>query len=187
MQKSKNQKSHPQTDKTREVTIAAWVIVFVAVVSYTYTAHTFNWWPFLEVSKSGNESSQTPSNPSQASSNGSSSNNSKTPSQYENPNSHDSITSITGVINYQSVLNNQLAIRLTIDQSITSGTCALTLTHQAGSATVSRTAPIIINPSSSTCEGFDIPLSELRSGSWDILIKLTGDNKSGEIKGQVTI
>ena len=106
-----------------------------------------------------------------------------TPS-YEGENTNTSQT-LTGVINYAGVANDILMIRTTINQALSSGTCRLALSN--GSATVTRDSNIALNPSSSTCEGFDVPISELGSGNWTITITVTSDNRSGELKGNVTI
>lgn len=94
---------------------------------------------------------------------------------------------LTGVINYKSIVGNNLVIRVTIDQAIGSGACTLSLTNSSG-AKVTKSADISANPSSSTCQGFDIPISELGSGTWKIVIDLTDNgNKSGTISGEITI
>lgn len=94
---------------------------------------------------------------------------------------------ITGVINYKSVAGSNLVLRTTINQTISSGTCSLALTNQNTSASITRTANIAANPSSASCEGFNIPLSELSSGTWNIEVTVTSGNKTGILKDSVTI
>lgn len=106
-----------------------------------------------------------------------------TPS-YEGENTNTSQT-LTGVINYAGITNGTLMIRTTINQALSSGTCQLTLSN--GSKTVTRSSNIAQNPSSSTCEGFDLPTSELGSGNWTITITVTSGDRTGELKGNVTI
>ncbi len=110
--------------------------------------------------------------------------NDKTPHQYEgtNPNTLDHIT---GVITYAGVLDSDLSVSATIDQYLSTGTCELILTNNG--KTVSRTADIIANPSSSTCDGFRVPLGELGSGTWTINLKLTSGDKNGIITGEVNL
>lgn len=103
---------------------------------------------------------------------------------YEGNNTNTS-ESLTGVINYSGVSDGNLIIRTTINQAISSGSCRLTLT--SGSKTVTRDSGIVSNPSSASCEGFDIPTSELGSGNWNITITITDGNRSGELKGSVTV
>lgn len=108
----------------------------------------------------------------------------ETPKQYEgdNPNTD---KSLTGIINYKSVADGNLTLRVTIDQSLTSGTCSLKLTSTG--KMVTRSAPVITNPSSSTCEGFSVPVSELSSGQWAIEITVTSGSRTGTFKDKVTI
>lgn len=101
--------------------------------------------------------------------------------------SANSNSKLTGILNYKAVTDNNLVLRVTIDQTISSGTCALTLTDSSGGRVVTRSAGIIQNPSSSTCEGFNVPVSELGSGTWKIEVGVNGDNKTGAITGEVTI
>ena len=107
-----------------------------------------------------------------------------TPKQYEGDSPNTS-NSLTGVINYKSVVDGNLTLRVTIDQSLTSGTCSLKLT--SAGKTVTRSASIITNPSSSTCEGFSVPVSELSSGQWTIEITVTSGGRTGTFKDKVTI
>lgn len=86
--------------------------------------------------------------------------------------------SITGVFNSKSVSNGILVIRVTFNQLLRTGACDLTLTNTAGK-TVTKTANVIANPSSSSCMGFDIPVSELGNGEWNIQLKV----KSGDLNG----
>ena len=39
----------------------------------------------------------------------------------------------------------------------------------------------------STCEGFDVPVSELDSGLYQIVINLDADGKTGAIKGEAKV
>lgn len=107
-----------------------------------------------------------------------------TPTQYEGTNPNND-TELSGFINYKNVTSNQLSIRITINQLLNTGTCDLTLTN--GSKSFAQTADIIENPSSSTCKGFDIPLSRLSSGKWQININIKSNGKAGIITGEVSI
>lgn len=72
--------------------------------------------------------------------------------------------------------NDQLQIR-TLIHSIQAGTCTLTLS--SGGQTITRSAETQSMASSSTCMGFDIPLSELTTGEWTITINYQGADLSG--------
>jgi cytoskeletal protein RodZ len=79
-----------------------------------------------------------------------------------------------------------LQVRTQIDIVADSGTCTLTLT-KAGSATITQTAGIQSFASISTCKGFDIPLSQLSSGIWNIALHFSGNNTIGDTSRTITI
>jgi len=106
------------------------------------------------------------------------------PKQYEGDNPNKSST-LTGVVSYKSVSGGILVIRTTINQTLSSGKCQLTLSN--GSKTVSRSSDLVMNPSSSSCNGFDVPTAELGSGNWNIEIKVSSGNRTGVIKDSVRI
>lgn len=107
----------------------------------------------------------------------------KTPLQYEGSNPNTS-GELTGFINYNSISGDKLLIRATIDQFI-SGTCDLVMT--ANGKTVTRSVNIVNTPTASVCDGFDIPVAELSSGTWQINIKLTSGDKTGTITGEASL
>jgi len=49
-----------------------------------------------------------------------------------------------------------------------------------------QTVSIISNPSSGSCEGFDIPLSGIPSGDLNIKIEVNANQKTGLIEGRIT-
>lgn len=106
--------------------------------------------------------------------------------QYQGDSVNNSPT-LTGIINYSSVVDNVAMIRVTIDQIVSSGTCKLELKNTSLGKIITKNANIAQNPSSATCEGFDVPTSELGSGTWNIEITIQGDNKTGVIRGEITV
>lgn len=106
--------------------------------------------------------------------------------QHDGPTDNDG-SPLTGVLNYAAVSGDTLSIRTTIYQSLGAGTCTLTLTHNETKKTVQKTAKVIPNPSSSTCNGFDLTTTGLSKGLWSISIKIDGEGKSGTITGDVNI
>lgn len=110
----------------------------------------------------------------------------QTPSQYDgdDPNKLDEIT---GYISYSAVNYDNYNIRLTINQYLTSGSCELALTSADGQV-ITKTAPVVASASTSTCQGFDIPLSELSSSnSWQISINISAEYKKGTITGDISL
>lgn len=96
-------------------------------------------------------------------------------------------SSLTGVINYKSVVGENLSIRITIYQLVNNGSCNLVLARNSDQKRVTKSAEIIQNPSSATCKGFEIPISELGAGKWTISVIITSGEKTGEIKDEVTL
>ena len=77
-------------------------------------------------------------------------------------------------------------IRVNINQFLKlPGTCKLTVTS-ASTVVYTQTVSIISNPSSGSCEGFDIPLSSIPSGNLNIKIEVNANQKTGLIEGRIT-
>lgn len=100
---------------------------------------------------------------------------------------------ITGQIDYRSLARDTLQIRTTINESLSDGTCSLTLTGPNGQE-YKTTSRIMSNSSStSTCNGFDIDMNqiekddELRAGKWTITIDLSSVDRTGQIVGDITM
>lgn len=100
----------------------------------------------------------------------------------EDPNQ---LESLTGNLTTNRVSNGKLILRVNINQYLSTGICTLTLT--SGGNVITKTANIVAVASTSTCEGFDIPVSELSSGSWQININIKSGDKSGTIIGEQNI
>jgi len=77
----------------------------------------------------------------------------------------------------KSVSGGMLRIRVQIDQNISSGTCALTI------GGYSKEVPVIAEPQSASCQGFDVPVGEYSGNSFVITVKSGG--KSGSVSGVV--
>lgn len=92
---------------------------------------------------------------------------------------------LSSSISHQAVTNGQLILRTTIDQVVASGSCTLILKNS--NRTVTKNAPIIQNPSSSSCAGFNIPLAELGTGKWLISIQITSGNQKNIITSSIIL
>lgn len=109
----------------------------------------------------------------------------KTPVQNdgEDPNTKEYIT---GALTMAEVSGDTLRIRANIDQYLASGTCTLNMYSDFNTA-FSDSAAIIPLASNSTCEGFDIPVSNFASGHWHIVINLTSGDKIGTVTGEINL
>ena len=101
----------------------------------------------------------------------------------EDPNKSDDLT---GVITYAGVNNGTLTIRTNIDQYLSEGTCELILERDNATIYSSR-VDIWADVSTSTCKGYDVPVSELGGGNVQIIINLTSDDRTGAIRGEVEV
>ncbi len=174
----------------KTILIALPIAIAVLIVGWVLYAYTSSSWPFTAPaptttnSQTDANSNDTDTNRKTTTEDPDDSGPSKSPPQYEGPDPNTE-ASLTGFVSYSSVVDGSLLIRVTIDQALNSGTCELTLSR--GNASITKTSNIVANPSSSTCNGFDVSTSELNSGTWTILIHITSGSKTGTISGETTI
>lgn len=105
--------------------------------------------------------------------------------QYDGEDPNNS-TELTGVLTHAEVSNGSLVIRVNIDQYLERGSCILAL-RRGGANIYSDNANIISAASTSTCEGFNIPVSSLGEGKTNIIIYISSGEKHGEITGEVEL
>ena len=101
----------------------------------------------------------------------------------EDPNASESLT---GVITYSSINDGVFTLRVNIDQYLTEGVCNIYLT-QNETTLYSSSAAIIDAASTSTCEGFDIDITDEMSGDIQILIDIISGDRVGQITGGVSL
>lgn len=105
--------------------------------------------------------------------------------QYEgnNPNEADKLS---GTVTYAAVNGDALMIRTNIDQYLTSGECELILS-QGDAVIYTDEAAIIGDVSTAICQGFDVPLNQIRRGNIQITVNLNSDGRRGVVRGEVNI
>lgn len=101
----------------------------------------------------------------------------------DNPNN---LSEITGVITYAGVSGDSLMIRLNIDQFLDGGECMLLLST-AGNVVYSNTVNVVDSATTSSCDGFNIPMSLLESGYYNITVEVESGAKKGKINGEVNL
>ena len=69
-----------------------------------------------------------------------------------------------------------LIVRTVINNNVTSGSCSLKLTK--GTATIDKQAAIGLVTSYYTCQGFDVPTSELSPGTWSASVSISSDGET---------
>lgn len=113
-----------------------------------------------------------------------------TPIQYEGQgNNAVADNQLTGWVNTLSINNDTMMVRVTFEQLIKGDAkCSLTLTGPAGQ-TYTDTADIVNDPQSSSCYGWDIPVSKLgqTSGHWKATISVSGGDRSGTVTGEANL
>lgn len=93
---------------------------------------------------------------------------------------------LSGAVTYAGVNNGVLMIGMNIDQYLSEGNCALSLVRN-NSVIYSAEAKIMAEVSTSTCDGFNVPVDNLGNGFTEIIIKLNSGGKTGTIHGEVNI
>ena len=101
----------------------------------------------------------------------------------EDPNRKDALT---GAITYVVVNDGRLMVRVNIDQFLDEGKCKMELKKE-DSLVYDMEARLIGSVTTSTCEGFDVPVTQLPNGKVSIVVKLSAGEKSGEIMGEVEL
>lgn len=110
----------------------------------------------------------------------------KTPEKYEGQDVN-KLEKLTGAITYSAKTTDKYRIRVNIDQFLKlPGTCTLSVIS-ASKVVYTDYVNIVSNPSSGSCEGFDIPLTKLSPGEYNIKIEINANQKTGIIEGKVTI
>ena len=110
----------------------------------------------------------------------------KTPEKYEGQDVN-KLEKLTGAITYSAKTTDKYRIRVNIDQFLKlPGTCMLSVIS-ASKVVYTDYVNIVSNPSSGSCEGFDIPLTKLSPGEYNIKIEVNANQKTGIIEGKVTI
>ena len=110
----------------------------------------------------------------------------KTPEKYEGQDVN-KLEKLTGAITYSAKTTDKYRIRVNIDQFLKlPGTCMLSVIS-ASKVMYTDYVNIVSNPSSGSCDGFDIPLTKLSPGEYNIKIEVNANQKTGIIEGKVTI
>lgn len=179
-----------QTKKHKKIIIAGFAIAMLVFGGYSVFAVTQNIWPF-SAEKAENVDHNPPSDEQRQAGEEASRRAKEEPEPTSDldPKQNDSseggdASDIAISITSAEQQEGQLQIR-TLIHSIQSGSCALTLS--SGGQTITRSADTHNMASSSTCMGFDIPLSTLTSGEWNITVEYQGQDASGSATQTIRI
>lgn len=175
----KNQKQSPHKKTVLGVVL---LVILVAITSVTFYLSSNN--------KSANDSSTQPPKDISKSESSISSNRNNNDEESVNQDSINTSKNDTHLI--QSEQESSVIITKTADtieggvyrlryliNTVGSGTCNLIL--KKGSATVTKNTNIQALANSSTCQGFDIPVSELSKGAWTASLNVKIGTKTGSL------
>jgi hypothetical protein len=85
------------------------------------------------------------------------------------------------------VSDGTYTLQISIYDLINTGSCKLHM-ESANGDMIDRTAKIVtIGPDSSSCDGFEIPTSEINPGKYNFTVTMTSGNKTGSVKGEIAI
>lgn len=189
-QKSSSLKSRKPSITRRPVLTLAFLILFIAAVFATIKiVQAINQpkadQPATNNTQQDNKTEQK-SNSSTANTSGQKTDD-KTPAQFEGGNNTNQPESITGNINFAEKQGDTLHIRVTIDQAFsTSGTCSLVIKQNDATIYTAEAVTETIAGSSTCQKAFDVPAKDF-SGTYQLKITVTADNKSGIIEKEVTL
>lgn len=112
-------------------------------------------------------------------------NNSTTGSSKNKDESTDTSESATINITAKNQNGSLFQIRAMIDVIETGGTCTLTLSK--GNSVVTRQVQTQALAQATTCQGFDIPVSELSAGTWDTKISYEHTGVTAEVTDTIEV
>lgn len=197
MTKTKNQKSRASSRRGTSARHHSWslalIIILIIIAVVVVIVLVVKPQPKVEVKPSTPETS-TPSEESAPSTSLDPQPTPETPDYPENKTTQyegedpNNLEELTGAITYSGVDGDILTVMTMIHQQLAEpGTCALTLTGRSSHRSYTASGKAFTDVSTSSCETFEIPVSELVSDTYDIEIKITGNQKTGTIRGEVSL
>lgn len=186
------QENKKHFNKPLIITLSSIVLVVVAACTYVYAfnGNILGWTNGR--SSDTNFAQDTPTPEQKEAQEGTSEQSPKTePSEKKNPDSNtpppqDQPITVQVTITSANQTANTLQVRGLIASTQTQGKCSLTL-ERSGRQPVVQTADIQAMHGSSTCQGFDVPLYQLTTGTWNITLDFKNGNTSGRATTTVTI
>ena len=188
----------PKTKKVKIllITLAALLVLGVGATAYVYAfnGNLFGWTktplpahqsinldkPTKDQQSAGSETKKNAVNTPDGKPNSSGSDTPAAPTPQPNGKSTVSVTITSANQN-----GSTLQLRALIAANDSTGVCTLILTK--GADTVTRKANTQSLPSTSTCQGFDVPTSELSSGTWMATIQYESNTLTGTGSQAITV
>jgi len=176
-------KLNPKNKKNKKPLIIALVVIAVLALGYVAYARATNIWPFPNDSQSSTKVDDVNYEP-------------PTEDQVDAGDdikdaANDAVNTPapTGTVEMSITAANQndgiLQVRTLIQTTSNTGTCTLLL--KKGSTEITKSAPVQALSSSTTCQGFDVPTSELSTGTWQLTINFKNTTVNSTISQSVVI
>lgn len=89
------------------------------------------------------------------------------------------------IISSLNVSEETVRIRILIQSIISGGVCDLTL--RSGGSVITKSVSTQASANTSTCQGFDIPVSELGAGQWTVDVNVRQNTSTGNATGEFEI
>ncbi len=156
-------------------------IVLSGFLAFSYGARS---WPFTSQQSPGSNkpgASATSSDPASTTPTTSENSTDPTTNSVKNQdNTKDSSPVTTNLLSVTSIVSQDgnVTVRTLISKVTTQGACALNITNSTNGKTYRGEVGVRALASSSTCQGFTLPISELSGGSWVITIEYIVDGVS---------
>lgn len=92
------------------------------------------------------------------------------------------------VLNITALNQNDstLQVRLLADGLLPQGTCSLQMS-KAGEEPINSQVDTFVSANSTTCKGFDVDVSAIEKGVWNLVISMSTDGRSGNISREIEI
>ena len=180
----------PSQHRPLRYVVIATTVVVLALLGWLYYAYSQQQWPFPAPTP---DSTNTPQNTvdygaptdEQISAGAAAKEqaiNNSTPNPTAEPATPSSIP-----VSFTSVQPGETVYIRTLIGTVTSGaTCSLTMSGPSGKS-YSASAGVQALSSSSTCQGFNIPMSSLSAGTWKITVTVTDGSATGTATTEKTL
>lgn len=175
-----------QDQKKLATTIGVVILLAVAMLTYIYRDNLLHWTAAKDTTGEGNEINYRPATAEQQQAGVASKTGSTDTPPAPTTNQGSAIKNVQVTITAANQNGPTLQIRTLISAVENNGTCTLVLSHN-GQNSVMKTANTQALSSASTCQGFDIPVTELSTGTWQATINYESSTLKGGATKNITI
>jgi hypothetical protein len=176
--------------KSKKIILLILAVVLLSALAYGVYAKQSNRWPFIQTPHTNSDKGRdidykSPTNDQKSEGERIKERSVDQPSQTTPPpSSTTQKKNVAATVTSANQNNGKFQVRFLI-QALDKGSCVLRLTK--GTTSVTKTSATQTLPNSMTCQGFDIPLSELSSGEWTYTMTFTGNDTNATVTDKVNI